>query len=112
MAHHETLLIKHAVTGRMLADSRQDQGWQYLFRKNGTAFEITVSGLGTAVAGDIVRWKAELNVFRFVQTEGSPIIKHWYYIDPEQVMHDPAQDVLSLTAVSEIEYNPADYWAD
>jgi hypothetical protein len=104
-----TLLVKHAVSGRMLLDSSKqpvtytldplpDDGWKFTIRIND---RDTVER--------ILSLKDELNVFIFEEAEGQPVTKNWYYVNQGLVEYDEAQVRLTIVADSHISYKPSDY---
>lgn len=108
MPHEERMLVKHSVTGRMLLSSTD--GPVYKLDKDGEHFVIRFSGVSPQQAAEVLRHAGELNVFRFEEPEGGPVIKHWYYVGDQHVKYDEAESCLILTAGSEIEYRPDTYW--
>ncbi|WP_419890275.1 hypothetical protein [Paenibacillus xylanexedens] len=111
MAQQEWFMVKHAVTGRGLANSKTDS-LSYRFQQERTGFIFTVTGLDEQIVKQIMELRQELNVFRFVQRKDQPLLKHWYYADGERVVYDRESHTLSIYAKSEIRYVPEDYFAD
>ncbi|AWB43573.1 hypothetical protein DCC85_04600 [Paenibacillus sp. CAA11] len=109
MMDQERVLVKHAVTGRMLLDSRRD----------GLAFEIIRSESGTLVrisdvtpdqAEEVLCLREELNVFHFEEPNEGPVTKHWFYVKSGKVMYGREQHQLRIYTEGELVYNPQDYW--
>ncbi|MEI7027789.1 hypothetical protein [Paenibacillus sp. y28] len=113
MVVKETLLVKHAVTGRMLLDSKQ---MPLVFtceqmEQGGFVFTVEVPESAAAMGEEIVRLKEELNVFVFREPAGQPVQKTWFYVYDGPVRWEPAARRLTLTAKSCIAYDPTDYLA-
>lgn len=108
MAEQERVLIKHSVTGRMLVSSTD--GISYSFGEQGGRTLITLTGVAADKGAAVVELKAELNVFRFEEPAGGPVIKHWYYVGDNPVVYDADSGILTVTVQSEIEYRPDQYW--
>lgn len=108
MAEQERVLVKHSVTGRMLVSSTE--GIRYTFDQQGGLTLITLTGVSADKGAAVVDLKAELNVFRFEEPVGGPVVKHWYYVGDQPVAYDPASQSLKITVQSEIEYRPDQYW--
>ncbi|MFC3750198.1 hypothetical protein [Paenibacillus sp. GCM10012306] len=104
----ERVLVKHSVTGRMLLSSTE--GLTYTFDQKGALTVITIYGVPADKGQAVVELKAELNVFRFEEPTGGPVVKHWYYVGDNPVVYDEASQSLSLSVQSEIEYRPDHYW--
>jgi hypothetical protein len=104
----ERVLVKHSVTGRMLVNSTE--GVSYTFDREGELTLITLCGVPADIGAAVVDLKSELNVFRFEEPEGGPVIKHWYYVGDNPVAYDEASQCLKITVQSEIEYRPDQYW--
>lgn len=108
MSERERLLVKHAITGRLLLSSAE--GLTYAFSREGELTRITVYGVPAGKGQEVVMLKAELNVFRFEEPGGGPVVKHWYYVGDNPVDYDEASGCLVITVQSEIEYRPDQYW--
>ena len=108
MAEQERVLVKHSVTGRMLISSTD--GVSYAFNEQGGLTLITLAGVDADKGAAVVELKAELNVFRFEEPEGGPVIKHWYYVGDNPVIYDAVSGRLTIAVQSEIEYRPDQYW--
>ncbi|AIQ11539.1 hypothetical protein [Paenibacillus durus] len=108
MNQRERVLVKHAVSGRTLLSSTD--GLTYAFDRAGGLTRLTICGVSTDKGSEVLTLKAELNVFRFEEPEGGPVIKHWYYVGDNPVEYDEASGCLVVTAQSEIEYRPDQYW--
>ncbi|WP_322906398.1 hypothetical protein [Paenibacillus campi] len=107
----ETVMVKHAVTGReFLNNNRQPFSYQFSELPEGR-YRLEFTGIESELAGDIVRFRQELNMFRFEIPEDGAQIKHWYYVSPEHVQFDAEQGRLTIEADSQIRYLPTDYWA-
>ncbi|QOS81530.1 hypothetical protein JNUCC31_12160 [Paenibacillus sp. JNUCC31] len=111
MTQQEWFMVKHAVTGLGLANSKSDS-LSYRYQKEGTGFMFTVTGLDQKVMDNIMALRHELNVFRFVQRKNQPLVKHWYYVQGDRVQYDGPSHTLTIYADSEIRYVPEDYFAD
>lgn len=108
MEQRERVLVKHAVTGRMLLSSTE--GLAYTFAEKDGLILITISGVPADKGAAVVELSEELNVFRFEEPADGPVVKHWYYVGSNPVIYDAAAGELILTAQSEIEYRPDQYW--
>lgn len=108
MHKDERVLVKHSVTGRMLAASAD--GVEYALERQGGQTVITLTGVSAEHGDEIVKLWPELNVFRFEEPPGGPVVKHWYYVGNHPVQYDAAAVRLTVTAESEIEYRPDRYW--
>ncbi|MEK3673874.1 hypothetical protein [Paenibacillus sp. FSL R10-2771] len=108
MAEQERVLVKHSVTGRMLISSTDGIG--YTFDEQGGLTVITLTGVPADKGAAVAELKAELNVFRFEEPAGGPVIKHWYYVGDHHVVYDAATGRLTIAVQSEIEYRPDQYW--
>lgn len=104
----ERVLVKHSVTGRLLVSSTD--GLTYTFDQTGELTLVTINGVPADKGAAVVELKSELNVFRFEEPQGGPIIKHWYYVGDNPVTYDEAAQRLTLSVQSEIEYRPDQYW--
>lgn len=111
MTQQEWFMVKHAVTGRGLVNSKTDS-LSYRYQREGTGFVFTVTGLEQQVVDSIMELRQELNVFRFVQRKEQPLVKHWYYVQGDRVHYDGERHTLTIYAESEIRYVPEDYFAD
>lgn len=107
----ETVMVKHAVTGReFLNNNRQALDYQFSELPEGR-YRLEFAGIEPELAQDILRFRQELNMFRFENPDNEPQIKHWYYVNPERVQFDAEQGRLTIEADSQIRYLPTDYWA-
>lgn len=104
----ERVLVKHAVTGRMLLSSTD--GLTYTFDHEGGLTLITLRGVPADQGAAVVALKAELNVFRFEEPAGGRVVKHWYYVGDNPVNYDSSSECLTIAVQSEIEYRPDEYW--
>ncbi|WP_413374231.1 hypothetical protein [Paenibacillus taichungensis] len=111
MTQQEWFMVKHAVTGQGLVNSKTDS-MSYRYQREGTGFIFTVTGLEQQVVDSIMERRQELNVFRFVQRKDQPLVKHWYYVQGDRVQYDEERHTLTIYAESEIRYVPEDYFAD
>ncbi|MDQ0113471.1 hypothetical protein [Paenibacillus harenae] len=104
----QTLLIKHAVSGRMLIDSgKQDVSFSSKPEGNGWQIDIGVPWSGTIE--EILKLKDELNVFIFYDYDDQPTLKTWYYVGKGPVAYDRDSQLLTIGAQSRIEYYPHEY---
>ncbi len=104
-------MVKHAVTGReFLNNNRQPLSYQFSELPEGK-YRMEFQGVEPELAEDIVRFRQELNMFRFEIPEEGPQIKHWYYVNPSSVQFEANQGRLTIEADSQIRYLPTDYWA-
>ncbi|HZG58567.1 hypothetical protein [Paenibacillus sp.] len=102
------LLIKHAVGGRTFLDSAKTPV-PFVVRERtegGWSFEVQVPS-GPAIA-ELLKWKRELNLFVF-EEQLQPVVKHWFYVEPDRVMYDEASGTLRLAAGSKLDYVPDEY---
>lgn len=110
MLMEERVLVKHAVTGRMLLNSSQDQ-ITYSFAPSGAGSLISICGVSRKQAESILELKQELNVFRFEKPQGGKVTKHWFYVKDGRVSYDEAEQCLTIEADSGLTYQPDDYWS-
>lgn len=104
----QTLLVKHAVGGRMFIDSnRQDVSFMVEIDGDGWLFDIRVSW--SADIEELLAWKDELNVFIFKEYDDQPTLKTWYYVGQGPVEYDKQSQRLAIRAESSIEYYPHEY---
>jgi hypothetical protein len=110
MSDEITLLVKHAVTGKMLLDSRKERVPYVLeaLPDGGWRFRITVEA--PEKAWRVVDLRDELNVFIFETVEGQGIVKNWYYVKDGFVKYEEDLKCLSIVADSKISYLPSDYF--
>lgn len=108
MSRQERVLVKHAVTGRTLLSS--EYGLAYNFEQNGGLTRLTIRGVTPDQGRQVLELKSELNVFRFEEPEGAPVVKHWYYVGDNPVEYDESTGSLTVTVEREIEYRPDQYW--
>lgn len=105
---NETLLIKHAVSGKVYVDTRkQPVPYDVSAADSGWRFRVTLAD-GEPVR-HLLRHKTELNLFLFHEPENGPVRKTWYYVKDGPVDYDARQSLLSIRAGSRIEYLPDDY---
>jgi len=103
------LLIKHAVGGRTFVDSAKTPVTFSVTERPGGAgwtFEAKLED-GPAVR-NVLQWRRELNAFVF-EEDRQPVVKHWFYVDPDSVSYDEASGTLRLAAASKLEYVPDEY---
>ena len=99
------LLIKHAVGGRTFLDSAKTPV-PFVVRERaggGWSFEAQVPS-GPAIA-ELLKWKRELNLFVF-EEHLQPVVKHWFYVEPDAVAYAEATGTLRLGASSKLDYVP------
>jgi hypothetical protein len=111
MPDQVTLLIKHAVSGRMLLDSRKTPVTYTLDLLENDGWKFSIHSMDRNTIDLILSLKDELNVFLFQEAEGQPIVKNWYYVNPGLVDYDDAGGCLNIGADSHITYLPSDYYA-
>ena len=114
MIYKERVLVKHAVTGKMLLDSSVQSEVTYQIDREEGIIYIKIYAVPKSVSDEILMLQDELNVFWFVEPEAGKgeTIKHWFYVKPDGgVTYDAASGTLHIVADNEIEYHPADYWA-
>ncbi|MGR7946913.1 hypothetical protein ACU063_20900 [Paenibacillus sp. M.A.Huq-81] len=104
----QTLLIKHAVSGRTFFDSRREDV-SYLVEESGDGWLFRIEHVQGDTAEAVNRFKAELNVFIFKEFEDEPVLKTWYYVQDGPVHYDEEQRELCIYAGSKIEYYPHHY---
>lgn len=109
---HDRILVKHAVTGRMLVNSGTDDV-TYTLERTGDdgAAVLTIQGISPWLAEDIRGMQRELNVFHFEEPPGEPPVKHWFYVGEHDVAYDEATSTLTIVTGAEITYKPDEYWA-
>ncbi|MCQ4086522.1 hypothetical protein [Saccharibacillus sp. JS10] len=109
---HERILVKHAVTGRMLINSGTDDVTYELERSGeGGGAVLSIRGVAPWLAEEIRGMQRELNVFHFEETPGVPPVKHWFYVGEHDVTYEASTSTLTIHTGSEITYNPSEYWA-
>ncbi|GGN98278.1 hypothetical protein [Saccharibacillus kuerlensis] len=108
---HERILVKHAVTGRMLVNSGTDDVTYTLEPSEEGGMILSIQGVSPWLAEEIRDVQRELNVFRFEEPPGEPPIKHWFYVGEHDVIYDETTSTLTIRAGAEIMYKPDEYWA-
>ncbi|MBH5319797.1 hypothetical protein I6N90_18520 [Paenibacillus sp. GSMTC-2017] len=104
----QTLLVKHAVSGRMFFDSnKKNINYTLIEQGDGWLFEIH-SPLDETLEA-LLECKEELNVFIFKTYEDQPTLKIWYYVKDGPVHYDKDKQQISIYAHSRIEYYPHEY---
>ncbi|MGO4538647.1 hypothetical protein [Paenibacillus sp. 2TAB19] len=104
----QTLLVKHAVSGRMLIDSgKQDVGFS--LNQDGDGWQIDIEVSWSETIEEILKLKEELNVFIFYEYDDKPTLKTWYYVGSAPVEYGIEQGLLTIKAQSCIEYYPHEY---
>lgn len=107
----ETVMVKHAVTGKeLLNNNRAPLAYTFTELPEGR-YRMTFNDVAAEIAEEIVRLRAELNMFRFEIPDEGPQVKHWYYVNPECVIYHVSTGELSIEAESQIRYLPDEYWA-
>ncbi|ALS22933.1 MULTISPECIES: hypothetical protein [Paenibacillus] len=101
----ETLLVKHAVGGRTFIDTGK-QSVEYKLEQSGDNYKFTLSVPPDSNVEEILRWKSELNVFVFYESDDQPTKKVWFYVKDGPVAYDPQNKQLTIVAQSKIEYVP------
>jgi hypothetical protein len=86
-------------------------GLSYTFDHQGDLTLITLCGVTAEQGAAVVELRSELNVFRFEEPAGGPVVKHWYYVGDNPVDYETASGCLKIAVQSEIEYRPDEYWA-
>jgi hypothetical protein len=104
----ETLMMKHAVGGRIFIDSSK-QTVEYVWEPSEAGWKFVVNTPMNGEIEELLRLKTELNVFVFQQVEGQPMKKIWFYVHEGPVTYDADQAQLTVYARSRIEYFPGDY---
>ncbi|NOU96381.1 hypothetical protein GC093_24655 [Paenibacillus sp. LMG 31456] len=103
------LLVKHAVTGKMLLDSDQQPVTHTLVALPDGGWKLSILEADPDKVERILQFKHELNVFIFEASEGQPIVKNWYYVKDGHVEYEEANSLLTIVAASHITYLPSDY---
>lgn len=107
----ETVMVKHAVTGREWLNNNK-QPLEYAFTDlPGGRYRFVFHQPPEKVVTEILRFQKELNLFRFEIPEDGPQVKHWYYVSTDGVHYDTDQQDLIIEADTVIRYLPTDYWA-
>lgn len=104
----QTLLVKHAVSGRMLIDSGKHDV-SFLLKPNGDGWQIDIGVPWSGTIEEILKLKEELNVFIFQEYADQPTLKTWYYVGEGLVAYDRDSQLLTVRAQSRIEYYPHEY---
>ncbi|WP_438433822.1 hypothetical protein [Gorillibacterium sp. sgz500922] len=104
----EKLLIKHAVGGRTFLDSSQTPVY-YEVVPEGDGWLFVIRKPPAEALENILRWKDELNVFRFYEYRDQPTEKHWFYIRENAVRYNAETEELTIYARSNIEYVPDEF---
>jgi hypothetical protein len=102
------LLIKHAVGGRTFVDSGKTAAPFKVSERPGGRWSFEAKVEDGSAAKDVLAWRRELNVFVF-EVDRQPVVKHWFYIDPDSVAYDEGTSTLRLEAVSKLAYVPDEY---
>ena len=101
----ETFHVRHAVGGRTFIDSGK-QFVDYTVEKVADSWLFTVTTALLPNVEELLKWKAELNVFLFREELGKPTVKQWFYVKDGPVYYDAESQKLTITAQSQIEYVP------
>lgn len=101
----QTLLVKHAVGGRMFIDSNK-QAVAYTVDPHGDGWRFTIDVAWSEVIEELLSRKEELNVFIFQEFDDQPTLKTWYYVKNGPVEYNSDQARLTIVADSRIEYYP------
>lgn len=104
----QTLLIKHAVSGRLFFDSRRSD-IPYTVEPSGYGWLFQIETVWNDTVEELLRRKDELNVFIFKEYVDQPILKTWYYVKDGPVEYDKERKLLTIRASSRIEYYPHEY---
>jgi hypothetical protein len=104
----ETLIMKHAVGGRIFIDTAK-KPMAYKVEEIGGSWTFTVHTAWNEEIEELLRLKEELNVFIFQEPEGQPIEKTWYYVNNGPVVYDADHARLTVVAQSRITYLPHEY---
>lgn len=104
----ETLLVKHAVSGRVFFDTRVADV-PYTVAPQGEGWLLAVQTPHDDNVRELLRCREELNVFIFQEYEDAPTLKTWYYVKDGPVTYDEAAGRLLIRAQSRIEYYPHEY---
>lgn len=105
----ETVMVKHAVTGRELLNNNKHTFTYELSDLPAGGFRMTLMNVPEEIVQDILTLQNELNLFRFELPEDAPQIKHWYYVKEQGVQYQADQHELIIEAASEIVYLPSEY---
>jgi hypothetical protein len=101
----ETLIMKHAVGGRIFIDTNKHP-LNYTLDKVDEGWIFNVETPKNIEIDELLKVKNELNVFIFQEFEEQPVIKTWYYVKDGQVEYDAGQQRLTVQAQSRIVYEP------
>ncbi|GKU77653.1 hypothetical protein [Paenibacillus sp. L3-i20] len=104
----QTLLVKHAVSGRMFFDSKT-QHVAYTLTEQGDGWLLEIESPKDEKVEALIQVKEELNVFIFTTYEDQPTLKTWYYVKDGPVQYDIDRERLVIYAHSRIEYYPHEY---
>ncbi|RXZ79977.1 hypothetical protein EBB07_20690 [Paenibacillaceae bacterium] len=99
----ESLIIKHAVGGRVFIDTgKSPLPYQLVRSDSGWTMEVHTS---PAAIAELLKWRDELNVFLFHTVSGQPNKKIWFYVQEGAVRYDEKSEILYLSGESAIEYD-------
>lgn len=104
----QTLLVKHAVSGRIFIDSSQETV-EYEVMPNGEGWLLSIAIPWQSKLEELMLVKEELNVFIFYQAPNEPTLKTWYYVKEGPVQYDHLHSRLLIHTQSKIEYYPHEY---
>lgn len=104
----ETLIIKHAVMGRIYVDTNK-RPLDYQVEERDGGYRFTVTAPLDEDMKELLAMKHELNVFIFREYEDCPTVKTWFYVKDGPVEYDETSGALHVRAESKIEYRPDDF---
>jgi hypothetical protein len=105
----ETLIIKHAVGGKVFIDTAKHPLPYEVDEKTDGSCRITVRTEWNELVEELLELRRELNMFLFREYKDRPTVKTWYYVSEGPVEYNKEKRELSVTAASKIEYVPDDY---
>lgn len=105
MVHvRDILLIKHAVGGRVIVDTRiTSVPWKFEADPDGGG-QFTVTIRDKETGHEAVRLAYELNVFIFRQADDQIVSKIWHYVDGKTVHYDENSGELRFAVRKSIQY--------
>lgn len=104
----ETLLVKHAVSGRTFFDTRL-KAIPYQVEPSNEGWLFSIETKRDENVDALLEFREELNVFIFQEPEDEPVLKTWYYIKDGPVVYDDQAGKLLISAHSSIPYYPHEY---
>ncbi|MBB6634095.1 hypothetical protein [Cohnella thailandensis] len=105
----ETLIIKHAVGGKIFVDTAKHPLPYAVEEKADGSCCVTIQTEWNELVEELFELRHELNMFLFREYKDRPTVKTWFYVSEGPVEYNKEKRELSVTAASKIEYVPDNY---